>query len=194
MISVQQTNILYLERLWVSPRQRTPTDVEIVQTKESHGIIDVEPQHERVDVVLALLDATAVHGVRRRLRLPRTTKTTFSSTQFVLGLKRISSFSWSTTGRISFSQLFLRGVCSLRNANSAQRITPKGYVSIWRTANATYLLFALQIAPQHTLLQPCPVQRVQGIWVHPQRFPFPSCLQRSRRFPWHSLCLFSQRP
>ena len=53
----------------------------------------------------------------------------------------MSSFSWSTIGRISFSQLFFNGVWLLRNACYTCK---QGYESVRRTPNATNLLYSLQ--------------------------------------------------
>ena len=55
----------------------------------------------------------------------------------------MSSFSWSTIGRISFSQLFFNGVWLLRNACYTCK---QGYESVRRTPNATNLLYSLQLS------------------------------------------------
>ena len=69
VVAVQQTHVLDLERFCASRRSLAATNIQIVQTEQRHRVVDIKAQHEGVDVVLSLLQAPAVHRVRRRLLL-----------------------------------------------------------------------------------------------------------------------------
>ena len=44
-----------------------PTDIQIVHSQQSDSVINIKSQHKRMNVVLSLLQTTAVHRMRRRL-------------------------------------------------------------------------------------------------------------------------------
>lgn len=69
VVAVQQTHVFYLKRLCSSRHALAATNIQIVQTEQRHRVVDIKPQHEGVDVVLSLLQASAVHRVRGRLLL-----------------------------------------------------------------------------------------------------------------------------
>ena len=76
MVTVEKSHVLNLEGFYDHSSESSHTNIQIIQTKKSNSIVNIETEHKGVDVILSLLQATAVESVRRSLPLNQPTDKT----------------------------------------------------------------------------------------------------------------------
>ena len=76
MVTVEKSHVLNFEGFYNHRPYSRHTNIQIIQTKKSNSIVNIETEHKGVDVILSLLQAAAVEGVRRSLSLNQPTHKT----------------------------------------------------------------------------------------------------------------------